>query len=102
MPRPESLSPDAPDGRDVSDPAPSAEPAPPVFVASCQNCTRFLQGNCSLGRILAPGKLLCADYEITPAFRDQLVSVMMKDILTQVQETAGRVQKLRAAQRLWN
>jgi hypothetical protein len=74
----------------------------PLFVASCNNCTRFLQGNCSLGRILAPGKLLCADYEITPAFRDQLVSVMMKDIMTQVNETATRVQKLRAGQRLWN
>lgn len=74
----------------------------PLFVASCNNCTRFLQGNCSLGRVLAPGKLLCQDYEITPAFRDQLVSVMMKDIVTQVSETATRVQKLRAGQRLWN
>jgi hypothetical protein len=74
----------------------------PLFVASCQNCTRFLEGNCSLGRVLPPGRLLCGDYEITPSFRDQLVSVMMKDIMTQAHETAQRVQKLRAAQRLWN
>jgi len=73
-----------------------------LFVASCANCTRFQEGNCSLGRILPPGKLLCQDYEITAAFRDQLVSVMMKDLMTQVQETSVRVQKLRAAQRLWN
>ncbi|HEV8358880.1 MAG TPA: hypothetical protein VGR28_00340 [Candidatus Thermoplasmatota archaeon] len=77
-------------------------PAGPPFVASCQNCTRFAQGECALGRILPPGKLLCPDYEITVAFRDQLVSVMMKDILTQAHDTAQRVQKLRAAQRLWN
>jgi hypothetical protein len=116
--RPESLSAPEPDGKDVSDaPAPPTPPAPPMtppmatapaagglpmFIASCKNCTRFAAGNCDLGRILPPGKLLCGDYDITPAFRDELVSVMMKDILTQVKETAGRVQKLRAAQRLWN
>lgn len=90
-------------------PKPPAAPAPdapaaaaPPYIASCQNCTRFIQGNCALGRVLPPGKLLCGDYEITPAFRDELVRVMMKDILTQVKETGQRVQKLRAAQRLWN
>lgn len=83
-------------------PGPTRGDAPPPFVASCSNCTRFVQSTCALGRILPPGKLLCGDYEITPAFRDELVRVMMKDILTQVRDTGVRVQKLRASQRLWN
>ena len=74
----------------------------PMFIASCSNCTRMSDAGCALGRVLAPGKLLCGDYEITPKFRDDLVGVLMKDILTQVRETGERVQKLRAAQRLWN
>jgi hypothetical protein len=73
-----------------------------MFVASCKNCTRWQDGSCALGRVLPPEKLLCQDYEITAAFRDQLVSVMMQDILGQFRDTAERVQKLRAAQRLWN
>jgi hypothetical protein len=72
-----------------------------LFVASCQNCTRW-SGACALGRVLPPGKLLCQDYEITPQFRDELVAVMMKDLMSQARETAERVHKLRAAQRLWN
>lgn len=78
------------------------EPAQPPLVASCRNCTRWSQEGCALGRVLAPGRLLCPDYEITPAFRDELVSVMMKDILAQARETADRVRKLQAARRLWN
>jgi hypothetical protein len=73
-----------------------------MFVASCANCTRFAGEACSLGRVLPPGKLLCGDYEITPEFRDELVRVLMKDIVSQVRDTGLRVQKLRAAQRLWN
>lgn len=100
--------PAAPDGPQAPDaPAPRNDAAAPTgpqppYVASCGNCTRMQAGNCTLGRVLAPGKLLCGDYEITPAFRDELVRVMMKDILTQVKETGQRVQQLRAAQRLWN
>lgn len=94
-PAPEPPAPPAATGRRAG------SEAQPVFVASCLNCTRW-QGSCALGRVLPPGKLLCPDYEITPVFRDQLVGVMMKDILTQVRVTAERVQKLRAAQRLWN
>lgn len=74
----------------------------PLYVASCQNCTRLQEGNCVLGRVLPPGKLLCGDYDITSAFRDQLVGVMMQDMLSQFRATSERVQKLRAAQRLWN
>lgn len=98
-------APDAPPGptrKPNEAPLPAPGPGLPIFVASCNNCTRFQASECSLGRILPPGKLLCGDYEITPTFRDELVRVMMKDILTQVKETGERVTKLRAAQRLWN
>lgn len=97
-PEPSRATEPAPPGPPASPPAAAA----PAYVASCNNCTRFVESTCALGRILPPGKLLCGDYEITPAFRDELVRVMMKDILTQAKDTATRVTKLRAAQRLWN
>lgn len=73
-----------------------------TFIASCNNCHNFVDGRCSLGISLAPGKLLCERYAITASFRDQIVEVMLADVWKQVQVNTDKVRKLQAARRLWN
>ena len=74
----------------------------PTLVASCNNCTSFVDGRCAFNVSLSPGKLLCERYSITDGFRDAIVEVMMGDIWKQMKSTADRVSKMQAARRLWN
>lgn len=61
------------------------------LLASCSNCRSWTttpdlghatsagQGFCARGLHPEPGKLLCGQYQITEAFRQQVLSSMLKD-----------------------
>ncbi|MGQ0535077.1 MAG: hypothetical protein ACT4PT_03290 [Methanobacteriota archaeon] len=72
------------------------------FFASCDNCLRRASSGCSLGNVPDEGSLICGRYEITPEFRDEIVSAVMKDLVHEIGATATRVQKLQRAKRMWN
>ena len=73
-----------------------------TLYAACPNCTNFCETRCGLGHRPDEGSLICGQYEITQNFRDEIVRVVMKDLMTEIRETAIRAKRMQRAKTLWN
>jgi len=67
-------------------------------LASCDNCDYRKAGQCALGQTPDQGDFLCGKYEMTEAFRSEIISLARKEFERDINQAMLEISALRAEQ----